>query len=224
LAIEKYLESEVYKDTKDKAKDNKEKLNEVKKNNATVRELLINAIDDEILHDFINIKSPFQIMWKLRKEYGGGETDIRKLNNLKAKNTEEITYAFNEMFNIFETLEGKKKVISDREKLKFMYDLMPKNFRNYLDIDEDTKPQELYNKINKKLNMIAYLERGENYNYYYQDDPIEIDIIEKSRKNSKYNKELKERLYKIILKTVKKRDIVVFAKFLVILPENVNII
>ena len=62
LAIEKYLESEVYKDTKDKAKDNKEKLNEVKKNNATVRELLINAIDDEILHDFINIKSPFQIM------------------------------------------------------------------------------------------------------------------------------------------------------------------
>jgi len=53
---------------------------------------------------------------------------------------------------------------------------------------------------------------------------MEIDIIEKSRKNSKYNKELKERLYKIILKTVKKRDIVVFSKFLVILPENVNII
>ena len=55
------------------------------------------------------------------------------------------------MFSIFETLEGKKQVISDREKLKFMYDSIPKNFRNYLDIDEDTKPQEPYNKINKKL-------------------------------------------------------------------------
>jgi len=209
LALEKYLESDVYKDTKDKAKGDKEKLNEVKKNNATVREILINAIDDEILHDFINIKSPFQIMQKLRKKYGGGETDIRywirKLNNLKAKNTEEITYVLDEMFSIFETLEGKKQVISDREKLKFMYDSMPKNFRNYLDIDEDTKPQELYNKINKKLNMIAYLEGGKDYNYYYQDDPMEIDIVEKSRKNSKYNNELKERLHKNYIKNCEEK-------------------
>ena len=55
------------------------------------------------------------------------------------------------LYSIFETLKGKKQIISDREKLKFMYDSMPKNFRNYLDIDEDTKPQEPYNKINKKL-------------------------------------------------------------------------
>jgi len=55
------------------------------------------------------------------------------------------------LYSIFETLKGKKQIISDREKLKFMYDSMPKNFRNYLDIDEDTKSQELYNKINKKI-------------------------------------------------------------------------
>ena len=161
---------------------------------------------------------------KIKKEIWRRRNRHQKTQQSESKNTEEITYAFDEMFNIFETLEGKKQVISDREKLKFMYDLMSKNFRNYLDIDEDTKPQELNNKINKKINMIAYLEGGEDYIYYCQDDPMEIDIIEKSRKNSKYNKELKERLYKIILKTVKKRDIVVFSKFLVILPENVNII
>jgi len=86
------------------------------------------------------------------------------------------------LYSIFETLKGKKQIISDREKLKFMYDSMPKNFRNYLDIDEDTKPQELYNKINKKLNIIVYFKEVEDYNYYYQDNPIEIDIIEKSRK------------------------------------------
>jgi len=124
---------------------------------------------------------------------------------LKANNTEEITYVLDEMFSIFETLKGKNQVISDREKLKFMYDSMPKNFRNYLDIDEDTKPQDLYSKINKKLNMVAYLEGGDDYNYYYQDDPMEIDIIEKPKKNIKYNKELKESLHKNYIKNCEEK-------------------
>jgi len=46
-SFRKYLESDLYKDTKNKAEDNKEKLYEVKKNNATLREVLINAIDDD---------------------------------------------------------------------------------------------------------------------------------------------------------------------------------
>ena len=197
------------KEVKEKYPDNAEKLAEGKKGNTTVREVLINAIEDEILRDYINIKSSYQLMQKLKKKYGGSETDIRywirKLNNLKAKNTEEIAFVLDEMFNIFETLSNNSQVISDREKIKFMYESMPKNFRNYLDIDEDTKPTDLYNKINKKLNMIAYLEGGEDYKQYYQDDPMEVDIVQRTVKKDKYNKELKEKLHKNYIKNCEEK-------------------
>ena len=53
--------------------------------------------------------------------------------------------------------------------------------------------------------MIAYLEGGEDYNQYYQDDPMEVDMVQRTMKKDKYNKELKEKLHKNYIKNCEEK-------------------
>jgi len=127
LGLQEYLEKDVVKQIE--STGNKDEIIKAKKENASVRKIIINSIDDDILKNYLNDNSSFIIMERLRRKNGGSQIDLRywikKMNSLKAKNLSEVTSVIDEMYDIFELIKENKLEIANYEKVKFMYNSMP---------------------------------------------------------------------------------------------------
>jgi len=183
LGLEEFLITDIYNNSK---KSDKKVDEEINKCNATVRDIIINSMEDNILKDYLNVKSAYAIMERLKKKYGGSQEDIKywikKLNSLRAKSENEIPTVLDDMFDIFKSMEENGLKISDNEKLKFMYSAMTKEFRRTLTITTESKPCRLKEEINNRITMKAYLENWNIDKEFYNDDPMEIDEIRRFKK------------------------------------------
>eukprot|EP00833_Pecoramyces_ruminatium_P010399 jgi/Orpsp1_1/1184431/evm.model.c7180000089480.1 len=163
-------------------------LNMAVKENAAVRELIINSMDNDILKDYLNVTSSFIIMERLTRKYGGDKNDlkywIKKLNSLKAKSLSEVTTALEDISDIFEQMKENGLTISYNEKIKFLYLSMPKSFREILEITQETTSSQLINCVKNRLTMKADLEDWTiNEEEETPNDQMDIDGIFKPKKN-----------------------------------------
>jgi len=68
------------------------------------------------------------------------------------------------MFDIFNNMKKTNVKISNKEKIKYIYNILPSKYRDLVNIDERTLAEDYYNNLKSKIGMKAYLEDWHNNN------------------------------------------------------------
>ncbi|ORX64330.1 hypothetical protein BCR32DRAFT_306879 [Anaeromyces robustus] len=145
-----------------------------------VKELKENA------KDILKLESVFSIMTYLKGEYGEDETDMlywaNKIEKLKAKNIKEIPKILTKLDNIFENMNKSDFKLSDKEKIKYIYNTFPTGFKNKFEFKENEDSQSLIKRIKYNISMKCYAGQWMEKEEEEKDDPMEIDAIHKNFK------------------------------------------
>ena len=99
---------------------------------------------------------------KLKEMFGDNNNDteywLKKLSNLKANDRSQIMKTANEVKKIFGEMEEANVIISEREKLKYIYNILPDDFKILIDVTLNTTANELYDYIKERISARSYLE------------------------------------------------------------------
>jgi len=115
----------------------------IKQRNAQTLLLVIQNVNENIMNEVSRLKNPYKVYKKLNSSYGNASADmenwIRELKSLKAKNPSQVIPVLDKVKEIYQEMENAKKQMTEKEKLKYMYKTLPRNFRKELNITFDTK-------------------------------------------------------------------------------------
>jgi len=161
------------------------------KTNAEALLIIIRNLDDNILKEVNRLTKSYLVYTKLANKYGNGNDDteywLKKLKNIKAKDITQISKTVEDIRNIFQEMKDSEIEITERERLKYMYNALPTQFRNTLDITLNTKSEELYNMVINRINAKSYLENWEN-DKPEPEDLMEIDFVHRGRNSNKHRR------------------------------------
>ena len=189
LGLEQHLVNDVVDQVEKEVPADPNKINNTKKDCATVLSTVANSIDDAILIKYINIKKPNELIKKLKKKYLGEDYDIKQwlsqLNSLKATKKQDVIQVLDDMWDIFEQMSNGEFKLSNKEKVKYMYNALPKEYQNVVQVTVDTTPLNYYNELNKIFSMKSFLEDWKLPDDQIY-DPMDIDYVGKIKNNNNY--------------------------------------
>ncbi len=155
--------------------------------NASVRICIIKSISPEIHKEIVGIVSAYKIMKILMGKYGGDKADtaywITCLNSLSTTKENKIMDILKEMKRIFEAMESNKLTMRNDEKIKYLYNAIPKSYISKIMLKDDDTFDSLYEKIEADLKIKSYIE-GWQLEDNEIDDLMEVDYV---RKNHTHN-------------------------------------
>jgi len=172
--------------------------------------MIIRNVHGNVFND-IEYAETASDMIRLKSSYYDQQADtaywIKKLNSLKPQNKYELLKVLDKMSDIFHNMKKTDVKISNKEKIKYIYNILPHKYRDIVNLDESIAAEKYYTKLKMKINMKAYLEDWNNNNEEYNTDQnIEINYVGKTNnkthsyknKNTNYiNKQLnnKNKMY-----------------------------
>ena len=87
-------------------------------------------------------------MEKLTSKFGDINNDIeywlKKLRKLKANDRSQIMKMADSVNEIFGEMEDAGVNLTEREKLKYMFNILPNDFKNIIDVTLETTARQLY--------------------------------------------------------------------------------
>ena len=171
-----------------------------KQKNAQASLLMVKNVDSSILTEMSRYTNPHHIYTKLKEKYGNGSTDtefwLRKLRTLKAKDNTKIIKTMESVIDIYQEMDELRINLSQAEKLKYMYQTLPEDFRERLGVTLRFTYQQLYEKAKEELDAKSYLEDWNEKDKDDIDDPMDIDFLSRESgyrrkrshsKNKKHN-------------------------------------
>ncbi|OUM69820.1 hypothetical protein PIROE2DRAFT_2252 [Piromyces sp. E2] len=140
----------------------------------------------------------------LKLKYGGSNDYsywTSKLNKLHTDKESEIMTILNQMKDIFFYMNKYQLNMSEDEKIKCIYDSLPRDYLRKYVLEKGETFESLYEKINNDISKMSYIENWRES--YYRNDPMEIDYVKKNisknvsrnRKNNNYNYNNKNKKY-----------------------------
>ena len=166
-----------------KAINRREIIESAKRENAQVLLMLIRNVKENILKEVSRLTQSCQVYSKLASKYGSGNADteywLKEIQKLKAKNLSQISKTIESMLETFTEMDGSNVVLSDREKIKFMFNALPESFRENLDVNLKGKVSEFYDMVKRKVSTKSYLENWETEKED-SNDPMEIDLVSRN--------------------------------------------
>ncbi len=167
----------------------------IKQNDAQALLIILQNIDENIMTEVSRFSNCSQAFEKLKTMYGNANADmefwIAKLKELKAKSRNQIIPVLDKVKQTFQEMNEAKVQITDKEKLKYMYNSIPHGTRKEISVTLETKPDDFYNSIKGRINALAYLENTNNEDE--NDDPMDVDFLSRERKRINDKRKLKEK-------------------------------
>ncbi|ORX34892.1 hypothetical protein BCR32DRAFT_288647, partial [Anaeromyces robustus] len=157
--LNKYAEKDIVKELKENGRT-EEEIRKATIENKKARLIILTSINPAIAKDILKLESVFSIMTYLKGEYGEDETDMlywtNKIEKLKAKNIKEIPKILTKLDNIFENMNKSDFKLSDKEKIKYIYNTFPTGFKNKFEFKENEDSQSLIKRIKYNISMKCY--------------------------------------------------------------------
>ena len=126
-------------------------------------------------------------------EYGEDNTNIiyqaKKIDELKAKSIKDIPKILVNLNNIFENMNKSKFTLTDKVKLKYIYNIFPPGFESKFEFKENKTSIELCYDLKYNISMKSYVGEWNNKEETSEDksdDPMDRDAIDAVHKG--YNK------------------------------------
>jgi len=155
-------------------------------NNGKARVILVESMTPQVHSEVVGINSAYNMLEKLKKKYGGDDNNIaywvRTLNSLSASDETEIMDVLDKMNNIFKTMEKKKLILSENDKLRYVYHSIPRSYLGKFELNDKDDFESLYNRIDKDLSRISFIDNWKEKNRFHE--PMEIDYIIKESNNN----------------------------------------
>jgi len=149
--------------------------------------LMIFNMETKISSEVNRTTSSFRMFEKLKEMFGDNNNDteywLKKLSNLKANDRSQIMKTANEVKKIFGEMEEANVIISEREKLKYIYNILPDDFKILIDVTLNTTANELYDYIKERISARSYLENWDKNKIDYYNDPMDVDLLSYHNKN-----------------------------------------
>ena len=162
-----FLNKDMIKELKN-LKENKEKIIEAEKIDGELKLMIIRNVHEYVFNEIEYSETAFDMIRRLKNSYYDQQADtafwIKELNSLKSNNKFELTKTLDKMFDIFNNMKKTNVKISNKEKIKYIYNTLPPKYRDIVNIDEKTSAEEYYNNLKSKIGMKAYLEDWHNNN------------------------------------------------------------
>jgi len=159
-----------------------------KQKNAKALLLMVQNVDAQILAEITRLNNAHQIYKKLKGKYGDENDDtefwLRKLRSLNAKEDNQVMKVLDSVMDIYQEMDIRRITLGPREKLKYMYSLIPRNFRENLNITLQTTHEQLYEMAKNRINAKSYLEGWEEDNNHI-DDPMDIDFLSRNNESKR---------------------------------------
>jgi len=97
--------------------------------------MVIQNIEDKILREVSRMKKTFTIMEKLTSKFGNMNNDteywLKKLRKLKANDLNQVMKMADSVNEIFGEMEDAGVNLTEREKLKYMFNILPNDFKKH---------------------------------------------------------------------------------------------
>jgi len=97
----------------------------------------------------------------------------------------------NEVKKNFGEMQEANVIITEREKLKYMYNIIPDDFKILIDVTLNTTTDELYDYIKERIYARSCLENLEESKNDYNNDPMDVDLLSYYNRNK--NKGIRNR-------------------------------
>jgi len=157
--------------------------------------LMIFNIETKISSEVNRATSSFRMFEKLKEMYGNNNNDteywLRKLRKLKTNDWSQIMKTANEVKKNFGEMQEANVIITEREKLKYMYNIIPDDFKILIDVTLNTTTDELYDYIKERIYARSCLENLEESKNDYNNDPMDVDLLSYYNRNK--NKGIRNR-------------------------------
>jgi len=132
---------------------------------------------------------------RLKNSYCDQQADtafwIKKLNSLKLNNKFELIKTLDKMFDIFNNMKKTNVKISNKERIIYIYNILPPKYTDIVNIDERTSAEDYNNNLKSKIGMKVYIKDWHNNNNNNNNLINNYPINEKTTINhirKKYNK------------------------------------
>jgi len=158
--------------------------------------MIIRNVHENVFNDIEYAETASDMIRRLKSSYYDQQADtaywIKKLNSLKPQNKYELLKVLDKMFDIFHNMKKTDVKISNKEKIKYIYNILPHKYRDIVNLDESITAEKYYTKLKMKINMKAYLEDWNNNKEEYNiDQNIEINYVGKTNnKNHSYKNKI----------------------------------
>jgi len=97
--------------------------------------MVIQNIEDKILREVSRMKKTFTIMEKLTSKFDNMNNDteywLKKLRKLKANDLNQVMKMADSVNEIFGEMEDAGVNLTEREKLKYMFNILPNDFKKH---------------------------------------------------------------------------------------------
>jgi len=148
--------------------NNKKKIIEAEKIDGELKLMIIKNVHDNVFNEIEYSETASDMIRRLKNSYCDQQADtafwIKELNSLKLNSKFELLKILDKMFDIFNNMKKTNVKISNKEKIKYIYNILPSKYRDLVNIDERTSAENYYNNLKSKIGMKAYLKDWHNNN------------------------------------------------------------
>ena len=149
-------------------------------------------VDDSVLREISRLNNGFRIMERLKSKYGNSNADmeywLKRLRSIKARDRNQIIEKLELMKETFDDMEEQHVEITDKEKLKYLYNVLPDDYKNIIQINLNSDPNVYINNLKSFIYAKSYLENWEDNKTIEKDDPMDLDFISRGRRTSNSSK------------------------------------
>jgi hypothetical protein len=123
-------------------------------------------VDDSVLREISRLNNGFRIMERLKSKYGNSNADmeywLKRLRSIKARDRNQIIEKLELMKETFDDMEEQHVEITDKEKLKYLYNVLPDDYKNIIQINLNSDPNVYINNLKSFIYAKSYLENWED--------------------------------------------------------------
>jgi len=168
-------------------------IKEAIKMDAELMLLILKNIDEKIVKEISRLTNSYRIMEKLKGKYGNNNADmeywLKILKSLKPKNKNEVIKMLDQAKEIFVEMEEVDLGITNKEKLKYLYNILTDDYKNIVQFDLNSDADEYLDTLKRIISARSYVENWDDIKEKDEDDdPMDLDYLSKRKRTTKLNK------------------------------------